>query len=112
MAVIAFYRAVWSELEGSDEGLRGACKARLRRLALAQPGVQSGLRLEKVHPAITELKVSWNKQEFRLLFFRQQSMVYVVNFFQKKTKKCPPAEIDLAVKRMKEIQLAIAPVVS
>jgi phage-related protein len=106
MPVIAFYHVVWEGLNGAEDGLRGACKANLSRLAAARPGVASGLRLEKVYEKITELKVSWNKQEFRLLFFYGPgNIAYVVNFFQKKTRKIPQTQIDLAVRRMKEIQL-------
>jgi phage-related protein len=112
MAGIAFYNLVWEELEASPSGLRGSCKAALRRLAEAQPGAPTGLRLEKLQSAITELKVSWNRQEFRLLFFREQSVVYVVNFFQKKTRKCPPSEIARAVGRMTEIQVDQAKVLT
>ena len=104
MPVVAFHFRVWESVNGSPSGLRGACKANLLRLATAQPGAPTGLRLEKVHPEITELKISWNRQDFRLLFYREGGMVFVVNFFQKKTKKCPPSKIALAVKRMKEIQ--------
>jgi phage-related protein len=111
--VIAFYRLVWEELNATETGLRAACKANLARLAAAMPGTPSGLRLEKVHPKITELKVSWNRQEFRLLFFNGPNhTAYIVCFFQKKTRKTPKSEIDRAVARMKEIQLDQAAIVS
>jgi len=113
MPAIAFYRVVWEELSAAQTGLRAACKTNLDRLAGSRPGVASGLRLEKVQEKITELKVSWNKQEFRLLFFYEpNSTVYVVNFFQKKTRKIPQAQIDLAVQRMKEIQLDQTTIIS
>jgi phage-related protein len=113
MPVIAFYHVVWKDLSAAENGLRAACKANLNRLAAAKPGIPSGLRLEKVHPKITELKVSWNRQEFRLLFFYGANhTAYVVCFFQKKTRKTPQSQIDLAVARMKEIQLDQAPIIS
>jgi phage-related protein len=100
---VAFHYLVWEELSQAEPGLRAACKARLHRLGLGQTG---GLRLEKVHKNITELKVSWNKQEFRLLFFwGANRTAFMVVFLQKKTPKTPTAQIDLAVKRMKEVQL-------
>jgi phage-related protein len=103
---IAFYFLVWEELQQAETGLRAAVKAHLNRLATMQPGQASGLRLEKIGKGITELKVSWNKQEFRLLFFwGPNRTAYVVVFFKKKTAKIPPAQIDLAVKRMREVQL-------
>jgi phage-related protein len=81
----------------------------LDRLANAQPGQASGLRIEKVHDIITELKVSWNRQEFRFLFFNgPNSTTYIVHFFQKKTQKTPAREIDLAVTRREEILLESA----
>jgi phage-related protein len=106
MPAIAFYRVVWEELSAAQTGLRAACKTNLDRLAGSRPGVASGLRLEKVQGKITELKVSWNKQEFRLLFFYGPKQHRVrCELFQKKTRKIPQAQIDLAVQRMKEIQL-------
>jgi phage-related protein len=109
---VAFYYAVWEEIEASPNGLRAACKAHLVRLGAATPGIASGLRLEKVHPQITELKISWNRQEFRLLFYRERGLIHVVNFFQKKTRKCPPNEIERALRRMREIELDQAKLVT
>jgi phage-related protein len=106
MPVVGFHRLAWEDLSKVEGGLRGACKANLARLAEMRPGVASGLRLEKVHVEITELKVSWNKQEFRLLFFHLPvRLVCVVSLFQKKTRKTPDSEIKLALKRKKEIEL-------
>jgi len=112
MYALGWYHTVWKEVDGADVRLRARCKAALDRLQRMQPGVPSGLRLEKVHKNITELKVSWNKQEFRFLFFWQIHVIYIVHFFQKKTKKTPPSDIDLAVTRMKEIQLERASIVT
>jgi phage-related protein len=104
MPLLAFYRTVWEELSAADSGLRAACKGHLDRLARARPGEASGLRLEKVHSKVTELKISWNKQEFRLLFFHGPNhTVFVVHFFQKKTRKTPTSEINLAIKRREEV---------
>jgi phage-related protein len=113
MPVIAFHHLVWQELHTVESGLRGACKANLDRLAATQWGVPSGLRLEKVHAKITELKVSWNKQDFRLLFFHgANKVIFIVVFFQKKTRKTPKHQINLAVSRMQEILLEQATTVS
>jgi phage-related protein len=106
MPVVGLHHLAWEDLSNAEPALRGACKANLARLATSRPGVPSGLRTEKVDPQIIELKVSWNKQEFRLLFFYGiQRLPIVVHFFQKKTRKTPKREIELAIRRMKEIQL-------
>lgn len=105
MIPIDWYHSVWSDLEASNEILRARCKAGLSRLQLAQPGASSGLRIEKVSKDITELKISWNKQEFRFLFFYHEGRICILHFFQKKTKKTPPKEIDLAIARAKDIKL-------
>jgi phage-related protein len=112
MYALGWYHSVRKEVEGTDVRLRARCKAALDKLQRMQPGVPSGLRLEKVHKHITKLKVSWNKQEFRFLFFWQAHVICIVHFFQKKTKKTPPSDIDLAVNRMKEIQLERAAIIS
>jgi phage-related protein len=102
---LGWHYLVWKEVEGQDAKLRARCKAHLDRLLRMQPGVPSGLRLEKVHSRITELKISWNRQEYRFLFFQELDVIYIVNYFQKKTRAIPASEIDLAVARMREIQL-------
>jgi phage-related protein len=113
MPAIAFYHTVWGELNAAESELRAACKANLARLAVFQPGTPTGLRLEKVHDKIIELKVSWNRQEYRLLFFYGPNQTaYIVNFFQKRTRKTPPREINLALVRMREIQLEQSVVIS
>lgn len=106
MPAIAFYHTVWGELNAAESGLRAACKANLARLAVFHPGMPTGLRLEKLQDKIIELKVSWNRQEFRLLFFYgSNKTAYIVNFFQKRTRKTPQREINLALARMREIEL-------
>jgi phage-related protein len=113
MPEIAFYRSVYAELEAAADGLRGSCKAHLDRLRGARPGQPSGLRIEKVHERMLELKVSWNRQEWRFLFFHGANhTAFVVHFFQKKTRKTPPREIELALRRRQEIELDRATVVN
>jgi phage-related protein len=112
MHTIGWHRLAWQEINGTQSGLRAACKANLDRLQRMQPGAPHGLRLEKVHRQITELKISWNKQEFRILFFWHMRIIMVVHFFQKTTRKTPSHEIKLAESRMKEIQLDQANVTS
>jgi phage-related protein len=110
MNQLAWYHSVRKEVEAAETNLRAKCKAHLDRLLRMQPGMPHGLRLEKVHTLITELKVSWNKQEFRFLFFSQSHTIFIVHFFQKKTGKTPSRDIDLALNRMREIQLERVPI--
>lgn len=107
MAKIGYYNTVWVDLTAAPKELRGRCKAHLARLAAAQHGVASGLRIETVdrENGILELKVSWDKQEFRFLFYRNGDIIYVVNFFVKKQPKTPLKEIQTAILRRKEIEL-------
>lgn len=97
-----FYPKVWTDLQAADVKLRSACKVHLIRLRDRQFG---SLRVEKVAEALWELKVSWNKQELRFLYFHGQQAINFVNFFPKKTRKTPAGEIALAISRMKEMQL-------
>ena len=112
MPDVGFHRLAWEALQGADGGVRGACKAALARLAQMQPGIASGLRLEKVHTDLTELKVTKDRQEFRLLFFYLKRAPCVAHFFQKKTRKTPDHEINLALKRKREIELEHAAPIS
>lgn len=98
-----FHPIVWNQIEGVDRKLRAACKVHLIRLRDRKFGA---IRVEKLTDSgIWELNVSWNKQEFRFLFFYGRQAVNFANFFQKKTRKTPSSEIDLAVARMREMQL-------
>jgi phage-related protein len=99
-----FYPQVWGDLQAAEPKLRATCKVHLLRLRDRQFG---GIRVEKIaNSGLWELKVSWNKQEFRFLFFYGANRaINFVNFFQKKTRKTPTEEIALAIARMKEMQL-------
>ncbi len=97
-----FYPKVWSDLSQADRKLRAVCKVHLIRLRDEQRG---SLRVEKIADSLWELKASWNKQEFRFLFFYGQRAANFVNFFPKTTRKTPLKEIALATTRMKEMQL-------
>jgi phage-related protein len=98
-----FYPKVWKDLSEADPKLRAVCKVHLIRLRDRQFGA---LRLEKITEALWELKVSWNKQEFRFLFFYGgQPAINFAHFFPKKKQKTPQNEIELATARMKEMQL-------
>ena len=99
---------VWKEVCEGNSGLRGRLKAHLDRLEADQV---ERLRIEKVNgaPKLRELKISWDKQEFRFLFFRTTDGHYcLVEFFNKKGRKLPTARIDSATARMKDIEFARA----
>lgn len=102
--LIAFHQSASVDFEAADKKLRAAGKAHLERLRTRQFG---GIRVEKVTDAgLWELKISWNRQEFRFLFFYgQPQTVNVVHFFQKKSRKISSKDIDLGTGRMKEMQL-------
>ncbi len=83
--------------------LRSTCKVHLLRLRDRQ---FHAIRSEKVADGLFELKISWNRQEFRFLFFYgADQAINFVNFFQKKTRKTPKGAIDLGIARMREMQL-------
>lgn len=52
--------------------------------------------------SIYEVRHTVETLEFRTLFFVYGSLMILVHFFQKTTRKTPKAEIDLAWDRMKE----------
>lgn len=93
--------------------MRAKCKVHLTRLGQTQRGVDSGLSIEVVDKenGILELKIKWDKQEFRFLFYRAGGDIFIVNFFQKKTRKTPPSEINLAIQRKRDIGLDQANIV-
>jgi phage-related protein len=97
-----FYPDVWDDLQNAEKKLRAACKTHLARLRDRQFG---SIRLEKATESLWELKISWNKQEFRFLFFYGDQAANFVNFFPKTSRKISKSEIDLAEKRMRKMQL-------
>ena len=106
MFTFGFYHSVWKELEGAQSGLRAVCKVHLDRLRRSEPGVRSIIRIEKITKKIIELKITWEKQEWRFLYFiGPNRVIYVVSFFSKKTRKTPLEEIRKAEGRMREIEL-------
>jgi phage-related protein len=99
---LRFYPTVWQDLESAEPKLRAVAKVHLLRLRERR---FDAIRVEKLGDGLWELKISWNKQEFRFLFFYGLEAANFVNFFQKKTRKTPSSEIALGVARMKEMQL-------
>ena len=62
--------------------------------------------VEHLQRGVFELRIDQNKQAFRLLFFyRPGRKIYFVVCFEKKTRKTPKEQIDLALRRKSEIEL-------
>jgi len=85
-----FYPTVWRNLLAAEPKLRAVCMVHLIRLRERN---FAALRLEKIKDQLWELKISWNRQEFRFLFFYGKGAVNFVNFFPKTTRKTPLSEI-------------------
>ena len=100
------YRTVWTDFaDSAPKALKGKCSAHLRRLQLAG-NVNAGLRSEHLRDGVLELKVSWNKQEYRFLYsFGTGRRIYVLRIFKKKTRKTPDSEINIALDRKMEVDL-------
>ena len=75
---LGLHHVPWTELEAADDALRAKCKLHLSRLVQVIPGIDSGLSLEKLADGITELKIKWNKQEFRFTFFRLDGQIFIL----------------------------------
>ena len=72
--------------------------------------LQSGARpiharpLKTVGRGVWEIKVREKEGQFRVVYLvRRRDRIYVLNAFQKKTRRTPKQEIELAKKRFKEI---------
>ena len=72
--------------------------------------LQSGERpiharpLKTVGRGVWEIKVSEKERQFRVVYLvRRRDRIYVLHAFQKKTRRTPKQEIELAKKRFKEI---------
>lgn len=77
--------------------------ARLLR-QLAMEGGRMRTNSAPLGDGLFELKVKFNKMEYRLLYFFHDQAAHVVNCFIKKTRKTPQSELDLARKRMRLVK--------
>ena len=60
--------------------------------------------MKTVGPGVTELRVRDASGAFRVIYLATRpEAVYVLHCFQKKTRKTPKADIDLAASRLRQI---------
>jgi len=102
---LGLHKAVATDLEQTDVSLRARCKAQLYKLGKSDIRLEPGLRIEKINNRLYELKVKWNKQEFRFLYAILHGDKIILHFFQKKSAKLKGREIDVATKRLTELDL-------
>src|SRR5579863_4276937 len=80
------YRGLWDSIQDLDPRLRAVCAVHLDRLRNGH----ANIRTEKIREGVMELKISWNKQEFRFLYCHSPGRIIdILVFFQKKTRKLP-----------------------
>jgi phage-related protein len=89
-------------LRGMERMEKAVIGRDLRRLQFGWP---VGMPLVRpLSDRLWELRTSLpSRREARLIFVASEAMIFVLHGFIKKTQKTPPAEIKLAMKRMKEI---------
>lgn len=80
-----------------------------KALFLLQVGEQPGMPLSRpmssVAPGVSELRLHSEDGQFRTLYFTASAKgILVPHAFVKKTQHTPPSEVQLARKRLKEMQ--------
>ena len=80
-----------------------------KALFLLQMGEKPGMPLSKpmpaVAPGVSELRLRSEDGQFRVFYFTATVRgILVLHAFSKKTQQTPPLEIQLARKRLKEMQ--------
>jgi len=80
-----------------------------KALFLLQAGEQPGMPLSRpmpsVAPGVSELRLHSADGQFRTFYFKASAEgILVLHAFVKKTQQTPPSEIQLARKRLKEMQ--------
>ena len=83
-----------------------------KALFLLQVGEQPGMPLSRpmpsVAPGVSELRLHDEGGQFRTFYFTASAKgVFVFHAFVKKAQQTPPSEIQLARKRLKEMQEAL-----
>ncbi len=60
--------------------------------------------MTSIHPGLHELRFRDEAGQVRILYFiKKGDAIYLVHAFRKKTRETPKREIDLALKRIKEL---------
>lgn len=60
--------------------------------------------LSSVHPGLHELRLKDRSGQIRVFYFvKRGEAIYMLHAFKKKTQELPRKEIDLVLKRIKEI---------
>ena len=80
-----------------------------KALYLLQSGEQPGMPLSRpmpsVAPGVAELRLHSQDGQFRTFYFTASADgILILHAFVKKTRQTPPSEIQLARKRLKEMQ--------
>jgi phage-related protein len=70
-----------------------------------QPGMPLSRRMPSVAPGVSELRLRSEDGQFRVFYFTASAEgILVLHAFVKKTQQTPPSEIQLARKRLREMQ--------
>ena len=73
-----------------------------------QPGIPLSRPMPSVAPGVSELRLHSEDGQFRAFYFTASAKGILVPYaFVKKTQQTPPSEIQLARKRLKELQDAM-----
>lgn len=64
--------------------------------------------LSNVHTGLHELRLKDRRGQVRVLYFiRRGGLIFMLHAFQKKTQETPGQEIEIVLKRIKEILYAV-----
>ncbi len=88
---------------GYSKPVKKSIGSELRLLQIGARPIHSR-PLKTVGRGVWEIKVNEMEGHFRVVYLiRRRDRIYVLHAFQKKTRKTPKREIELAKKRLKEI---------
>ena len=91
-------------IRGYSEAVRKAIGSELRLLQTGEEPVHAR-SLTTVGRGVWELKIREAGGQFRVIYVvKHRDRIYVLHVFQKKTRKAPRREIELARARFKEIR--------
>ena len=88
-------------IEKQDEATYAKALHLIRLLANSGPFLTPPY-CKKIKPALFELRSS-GKNALRILYTKQDDTYHLLHAFQKKTKKSPVRELEIALDRMKRI---------
>lgn len=102
---VRIFEKVEKVLKNESKEIRQDLQDILEKLELGfnigMPHIKS---LSSIFPGLSEIRIKDRNGQFRVIYFlKKAEAIYLIHAFRKKTQKLPNKEIQIILKRLKEI---------